>query len=243
MFSVYKKELQSYFFSPLAYVITAIFMLIFSFTFINWLTNLVGTTFEFSFATIFYNYFFYFIFLIPALTMKSFAEERKAGTEVLLMSSPLNVFQIVIGKFLAIATVYLAMMAVTFIYPVIALINGNVVWSSLICGYIGFFAWGLVCISVGMLMSTFTESQIIAAILGEASMLLLYFVDTFASNSFISTIPVVSDFLTAISPQARFANFATGVFSLSDLVFYITFVIVVLCWTMISVEKRRWTRG
>ena len=106
MFSLFKKEVQSYFYSPLAYVISALFVLIYSLSFIQWITSLTKLNLQFSFAAIFYNQFFYFIFLVPMLTMKSFAEERRMNTEVLLMSTPLNVFKIVMGKFFAIGVVF-----------------------------------------------------------------------------------------------------------------------------------------
>jgi ABC-2 type transport system permease protein len=243
MFAVYKKELQSYFCSPLAYAVSAVFILIFSFSFIDWILNLKTVTFSFSFATIFYNRFYYLILLIPALTMKCFAEERKNGTEVLLMSAPLNVFKITMGKFLALATVYLCMIVLTFIFPVIAFFTGEVVWSELLCGYIGFFFWGLVCISLGMLMSSFTENQIIAAVLGEAVMIGIMFVDTFAQNSFVQNNETLYKFMDWLSPQQRFYGFSKGIFSLDDIIFYITIIAVVLVWNMISIEKRRWSRG
>ncbi len=243
MFALFKKEVQSYFYSPLAYVISALFVLIYSLTFIGWVTNLTKLNLQFSFAAIFYNQFFYFIFLIPMLTMKIFAEERKANTEVLLMSTPLNVFKIVMGKFLAAGTVLFMIMALTIIFPVMTVILGEVRWASLICGYLGFFLWGMGCIAVGMLMSSFTENQIIAAVLGEGAMLLLYFMDRFSQIKWMQEKPVISSVLNALSPKERFEGFATGVFRLSDMVFYILFIGVVLCWTMISVEKRRWNRG
>ncbi len=243
MFSVYKKELQSYFYSPLAYVVSAVFILIFSLSFIDWILNLKTITFEFSFSTIFYNRFYYLILLIPALTMKCFAEERKGGTEVLLMSAPLNVFKITMGKFLALATVYLCMMALTFVFPIIAFFTGQVVWSELLCGYIGFFFWGLVCIALGMLVSSFTENQIIAAVLGEAIMIGIMFVDTFSQNSFVEKNELLYKFMNWLSPQQRFYGFSRGIFSFDDIVFYITIIAVVLVWNMISIEKRRWSRG
>jgi len=243
MFSMLKKEVQSYFYSPLAYCVMGIFIFIFSLTFVNWITTLQTLRFSFSFATIFYNYFYYFILLIPALTMKSFAEERRAGTEVLLMSTPLNVFKIVMGKFLALALVYFVMMVCTFAFPIITLIYGKVMWSSLICGYIGFFMWGLVCICLGMLVSSFTESQIIAALLGEVSMILLLFVDNIKDNTFIQNkAPIIATFLNWLSPQERFYSFSQGILSLSDIVFYITIIAVLLAWTMLSVETRRYRK-
>lgn len=243
MFALFKKEVQSYFYSPLAYVISALFVLIYSLSFITWITSLTKLNLQFSFAAIFYDQFFYFIFLIPMLTMKTFAEERRANTEVLLMSTPLNVFKIVIGKFLAIGVVFFMIMALTMIYPIITTVYGEVRWGSLICGYLGFFLWGMGCVAVGMLVSSFTENQIIAAIFGEAAMLLLFFMDGFSQIQWMQNKPVLSSLLSAVSPKVRFEGFATGVFRLSDMVFYILFIGVFLAWTMISVEKRRWNRG
>lgn len=243
MLSILKKELQSYFYSPLAYAVMGVFIFIFSLTFVNWITSLQTVKFTFSFANIFYSNFYYFILLIPALTMKTFAEERKAGTEVLLMSTPLNVFTIVVGKFLALAIVYFIIMVGTFVFPIITMIYGEVMWSSLICGYIGFFMWGLVCICIGMLISSFTESQIIAVLVSEVAMICLLFVDSIKNNTFLaSKIPVFSKFLQWLSPQERFYGFSQGVLSLSDIVFYITLIAVILSWTMLSIETRRYRK-
>lgn len=244
MFSLYKKELQSYYYSPFAYVIAALFMLIFSIYFVDGIAHLSGTKLSFSFPSVFYYNFFYFIFLIPALTMRTFAEERKSGTEVLLISSPLNVFQIVIAKFLAISTVYLTMLILTLFYPIITLATGGgVMWSGLICGYSGFFLWGLVCIAVGMLMSSFTESPVIAAILGEGAMILLIFVDSIKDSGLFDNLPKAAKIIGQLSTRERFLSFSEGIFKLSDFVFFLTTIILFVGWTIISVEKRRWSRG
>ena len=243
MFSLYKKELHSYYSSPFAYVVAALFLCLFSFKFITGLSDLVGTQYIFSFPALFYENSFYFIFLIPMLTMRTFADERKSGTEVLLMTSPLNVFQIVTAKFLAIATVYLLMLVLTMFFPIITAMTGNVMWSSLFCGYAGFFFWGLVCIAVGMLMSSFTESPIIAAIFGEGAMVILLIIDNIKSTGLFDSLPKAAQIIGAFSTKERFANFSQGFFGLSDFVFFITAIVMFIGWTIISVEKRRWSRG
>lgn len=243
MFSIYKKELRSYFCSPFAYVIAALFMLIFSITFISGISNLSGYQFKFSFPNIFYNNFFYFIFLIPALTMRTFADERKNGTEILLMTSPVNVFQIVIAKFLAVSTVFLGMMVLTLFFPILTAIIGDVMWSSLICGYLGFFLWGLVCIAIGMLMSSFTESPIIAAILSEGAMIILIFIDNFKNSGLFKNLPKAAQIIGAFSTEERFNGFSQGIFGVADLIFFITAAALFVGLTIISIEKRRWSRG
>ncbi|MBP3760415.1 MAG: ABC transporter permease subunit [Ruminococcus sp.] len=243
MFSVYKKELQSFFFTPFAYALAALFMFLFTYMFNTSIGNMDSSSFQFSFTEIFYNVIFYFIFLVPIMTMRTFSDERKFGTEVLLMSSPLNVWQIVLGKFFANITMFLFMMAGSAIFPIVTAINGQVVVSQLICAYIGFFFWGAMYIAIGMLVSSFTENSIIAAIIGEIIMFGFLFVDDFAQTAFISQFPKLQSALNAFAAQPRFSYFSQGFIRISDIVFFLSAIIICLVWNYISIEKRRWNRG
>lgn len=243
MFSLYKKEVQSYFHSPFAYVVSALFLLVFSLSFIRSISIMDSNVLKFSFSEIFYNNFFYFIFMIPLLTMRTFAEERQAKTETLWLSAPITVPQVVLAKYLAVVTVFAVMLLMTLIFPLIAWMKGSVVLSSLICGYAGFFLWGLVCIAVGVMTSAMTDSPILAAVFGEAAMLLLIFLDNFTETALVQSIPAAAKIFTWFSTQARFSTFSQGLFSLADLVFFLTLSAVVLVWTIIIIEKRRWSRG
>lgn len=243
MFSLYKKEVQSYFLSPFAYVISGLFLLVFSLSFVYEISQANSSVIKFSFSNIFYNNFFYFIFMIPLLTMRTFAEERKAHTETLWLSAPITIPQVVFAKFLGVATVYLMMMLLSLFFPLVALIKGSVIVSSLICGYLGFFLWGLVCIAIGMMMSALTDNPIIAAVLGEAAMILVLFLDNFTNTGLVKSIPFLAKILTWFSTEARFSGFSQGLFSIADLVFFLSITLVVLVWTIIIVEKRRWSRG
>lgn len=242
MFSLYKKELQSYFLSLIAYFVIAFFMATFSLTFIQEIGNVSSSTYTFSFSSIFYVNIFYFIFLLPLLTMRTFSEERKNGTETMLLSSPLNVTQIVMAKFLATATILLIMLAASLFYPIITSIYGCVIWSSLICTYIGFFLFGLVCIALGIFISSLTEMPLLAILLSELAMLMLILMDNLSVNSFLSGIPVLSDVLSWFSNQTKFYVFSQGLMQFSDLLGYVTEIAVFLIWTIISIEKRRWSR-
>lgn len=243
MFSVYKKELQSFFFTPFAYVVSALFMFLFTFMFNNQLGNLNKAQFQFTFPEIFYNVIFYFIFLIPILTMRTFADERKFGTEVLLMTSPVNVFQIIIGKYLANITVFLFMIAGSLFFPIFTALHGEVIISQLICAYIGFFFWGAMFIAFGQLISAFTENSIIAAVIGEIVMFVFIFIDDFSQTDFIAQYPTLQAAIYAFAAQPRFAYFSQGFIRLSDLVFFVSAIIVALAWNYIAIEKRRWNRG
>lgn len=243
MFSVYKKELQSFFFTPFAYVVSALFLFMFTFVFNGSLGNLDQATFYFSFPDVFYNVIIMFIFLIPILTMRTFADERKFGTEVLLMTSPINVVQIIVGKYLANISVFIFMLAGSLFFPIYTSIKGEIVMSQLICAYLGFFLWGAMYIAIGQLVSSFTENSIIAAILGEIVMFVFLFVDDFAMTEFIAQYPGLQSALYAFAAQPRFAYFSQGFIRLSDIVFFVSAIIVCLVWNYISIEQRRWKRG
>jgi len=243
MFSLYKKELQSFFYSPFAYVLTALFMLIFSFAFVTSIASMDSSVLKFSFPSIFYDNFFFFIFIIPILTMRSFADERKGGTEVLLLTSPLSVGKIVLAKYFSIVTVFAVMMLSTFFFPIYAAANGQVMWSSLICAYLGFFFWGMVCIAVGMLLSSLTGNAIIAAILGEIIMEGTLLVDQIGGTALVNAYPSLNSAISWISMQRRFIYFSQGMFRLEDLIFFLSATAVVICWNIISIEKRRWSHS
>ena len=238
MFALYKKEIQSF-----AYVLSALFMFIFSVSFVTAISDMTSNTLKFTFSSIFYNNFFYFIFLIPILTMRSFADERRGGTEVLLLTSPLSVAKIVAAKFLAILTVYIMMLCTTLFFPIYAACTGQVMWAPLICAYLGFFLWGMVCIAVGMLLSSLVGNAIIAAIIGEIIMEGLLFLDRFGSSALVDSYPKLNSLVTWFSMQRRFIFFSKGIFRLEDLVFFLSTGAMILCWNIIIIEKRRWSRG
>lgn len=243
MFALYKKEIQSFFYSPFAYILGALFMMLFSLSFANSIAGMTSNTLKFSFPNIFYNNFFYFIFLIPILTMRSFADERKGNTEVLLLSSPLSVGKIVLAKFLSISTVFFFMMTLSMFFPIVTASTGKVMWSSMICAYLGFFLWGLVYIALGMLLSAISGNAIIAAILGEGVMEGLLFLDQFAVSKLVDSHPAMYEVLKYFSLQRRFIYFSQGLFRLEDLIFSLSAAALVIVWTIITIEKRRWSRS
>jgi len=115
--------------------------------------------------------------------------------------------------------------------------------NQLICAYIGFFAWGAMFIAIGMLISSFTENSIIAAVIGEIVMWIFMFIDDFSRTDFIMQFPKLQSVLYAFAAQPRFAYFSQGFIRLSDLVFFASAIIVCLSWNFIAIERRRWKRG
>lgn len=170
MKAIYKRELKSYFQSMIGYAFVAFLMLFTGIYFTAY--NLNGGYPYFAYALS--GSMFIFLVAVPILTMKSFAEERKSKTDQLLLTAPVSVTEIVLGKYLAMVTVYAIPCAIYCLYPLIIKMQGTAYLKSDYTAIGVFFLIGCVYIAVGMFMSSLTESQIIAAVSTFAALLVLY---------------------------------------------------------------------
>lgn len=234
MFAIFKREVKSYFYSPIAYVLIGFYILLSS---IFFLPNLFGGYADFN--SNLSSMGFILLFIVPILTMRSYAEDRKNGTEVLLMTSPVKLTGVVIGKYFAVLTVFLVMTAISLIYPLILSIYGNPPVAQTIGGYIGFILLGATFISIGVFASSLTENQIIAAVVTFVILLVIWLMDAISSmlGGFLSKV------LNWFSLMSRYNDFNLGILNLSPIVYYISFTIVFLFLTVRVIEKRRWSQG
>lgn len=235
MFAIYKRELKSYFFSPIAYALIGLFILLSSIFFL--LINLGSQYADFSGNLSTMG--FLLLFIVPILTMKILAEERKNGTEVLLVTSPASVTDIVVGKFLATFTVFLVMTAITFIYPIILAIFGKPPFAQLVGAYIGFILLGASFIAVGVFSSSVTENQVVAAIVGFVSLIIMWLMDSIAG--YVGGIP--AKVLSWLSLLSRYNDFYQGILNLSPIIYYLSFTAVFIFLTIQVIERRRWSQG
>jgi len=239
MGAVYKKELKSFFNSPIAYVINGLFILGLGIYFYYW--NLALAMPDFGVTLQIGGYLM--IIFAPIITMKLLAEEKKNRTEVLLMTSPTPVTSIVLGKYFAAVTVFLAMIVSTFIFPVILMFYVDDMalfpWASLIGNYVAFILMGLLFLAIGLLASSFSDSQVLSAVVGIVSLFILWVIGQLG----LFTGGVIGKIATWVSPLTRFENFAKGLLSISSIVFYLTFTAVILFVTIINTERRRWSQG
>lgn len=168
MLAIYKKELRTYFTSMIGYVFLAIFLLIIGIYF--FVQNLFYryANFEYTLSSIA----FIFVLLVPLLTMRLMAEENKQKTDQLLLTSPLTATSIAMGKLFAVATIFLLAMAVTCFYPLILSLYGTVSFVSAYAGIFGFTLLGLSYLSLGLFISSLTESQVVAAVISYIVFLL-----------------------------------------------------------------------
>lgn len=234
MLSIYKKEFKSYFTSPTAYVMMGLFILISSIIFY---INLTASTSEYNFNL---NYMaLVLILIVPILTMKILADERKSGTEVLLITSPTSLNSIVIGKYLAAFSVFLVMIAITLVYPIILSAFGEPAVPEIVGGYIGLILLGAAFIAFGIFASSLTESQIIAAIVSVVGLLLMWLLQSIAPA--LGGVP--AKVLNWFSLYSRTEDFFAGMISLGPVVYYLSFSAVFIFLAIRVIEKRRWSKG
>ncbi|MBN2852245.1 MAG: ABC transporter permease [Clostridia bacterium] len=234
MWTVAKREIGSYFKSPIAYVLIGLFILLISIFFWPRLQGSRG-----DFISILGDMGFFLIFIVPILTMKILAEDRKNGTEVLLMTSPTSLFKIVLGKFIAAYTVFLVITIISLIYPIIIVIFSGAFTIQLAGGYLGFLLLGGAFISIGVLASASTENQIIAAIISFVALLVMWVADTLSA----SVGGVVGTVLTWISLISRYQVFTKGILGFAEVIYLISFTAIILFLTVRLIERRRWTQG
>ncbi len=237
MWAIWKREVQAYFYQPIAYVLIGLFFLVSSIYFTMG-TVYYNRTAEMN--TLLQNIIFLFTFIIPILTMRILTEDRKNGTEVLLVTSPVNITQMVVGKFLASFTVFLVMFASTLIYMIILIIlGGQLEVPRLIGGYLAFLLVGASFISIGVFASSLTENQIVAAIISFVFLLLVNLMDAIVSF----TSGVLAKILDAFSLLSRYNDMNSGILDFTSIIYYLSFTAVFLFLTTRVIDKRRWSQG
>ena len=234
MLAVFKKEVKSYFYSPIAYVLIGFFILISS---VFYIPNLFQQYGEFNGNL--YTMALVLVFIVPILTMRIIAEDRKNGTEVLLLTSPVSLTNIVLGKYLAALLVFTVMTFLTLVYPIILFIFGKPALAMLIGGYIGFYLMGASFIAVGLFASSLTENQIIAAVVGIVSLLIMWVIQGVAGL----VGGVFGKVLNWFSLLSRYDDFNKGILNLSPIIYYLSFIAVFIFITIRVIERRRWSQG
>lgn len=247
------KDIRSYFVSPIAYVVMTGFLLLGGWFFFNLLARFnfllqLYMSFrnpqameqlnlnEFVIAPLLHNLSVVLVILIPVITMRAFAEEKRAGTYELLMTAPLSVTEIVLGKFLGAFVFVFLMLLLTTVYPLILIAYGNPEVGVLLSGFAGLLLLATAFLSVGLLTSSLTENQIIAAVSCLVVLLLLYVISWPAETAGERMGAV----LRYLSLTEHFAEMVKGVVDTRNLVYFVTIIVLALFLTQRSVESLRW---
>ena len=247
--TIAQKELKSYFASPIAYILIGVFAIVFGYFYIVSITFFMQASLQMgmpgagqininsmAIRPLFQNIAVVALFLLPLITMRTYAEEKRTGTIELLLTSPLTDLQIVLGKFLGAVALYSLMLAVTLVHIGILFIYGNPEWKPILTGYLGLLLMGASFMSIGLLISSLTRNQIVAGVVTFATLLMLWTLNWMSDSSG----PTTQKVLSALSITERFDDFSKGVIAVSHLVYYLSFITFGLFLTAKSVDSERW---
>ena len=235
MLAIYKRELKSYFHSFIGLLFIGVMLFFVGLYYTAY--NLSGYPY-FSYAIS--GVIFVFLLAIPILSMRILAEERKNKTDQLILTAPVTVGQIVMGKFLALLTIFAIPTLIICAYPLILCQFGSVPLGEAYLAILAFFLYGMASIAIGLFASSLTESQVIAAVLGFGFLFLGYMMS--AICSLISTTGnLLTKILSVYDMYTPFVNLLNGTLDLSSVVYFVTLTALVLFLTVQSVQKRRYS--
>ncbi len=238
MGAIYKREMQAYFTTGLGYVFCAVFMAVTGFAFAMFTVQVAMSGADINLPLYYTVVIISLVVLLPILTMKSFAEEKKMKTEQLLLTAPVSLSSMVVAKFLAALTVFGACLAATCFYFTVISTYGTPNFGVLYGYIIGVFFLGSAFIAVGIFISALTENQLVAAV-GTIAILMVMiginFLNPYIDSAFIRGI------LSWISVYERFDKFCYGQFDFAALLYYISICFSFIFLTVRVYEKRRWS--
>ncbi|MQY60861.1 ABC transporter permease subunit [bacterium] len=251
IWAIFKKEIKTYFTSPIAYVVITVFLVLIGFFFYSliWWFNSQSLQMaqnqyyyqqlninQMVYSPLFQNMSIILLLMIPLLTMRLFSEEKKINTDELLYTCPISINQIILGKYFASLFVLLAMLLLTGILSIFTFAYGNPELAPILNGYLGLFLMGAAFIAVGIFFSSLTENQIVAAILTFGT-LLLFWILNWASYSAGGIWKGVLNYLSFIQ---HFDDMTRGILDTTDLVYYLSFIFLGLFLTHSVIQSRRW---
>jgi ABC-2 type transport system permease protein len=232
MFAVLKRELSAYFSSPIGYIYLAVFYVFSGYFFFGVLYS--NTT---SLSNVFNGMFTIIMLLIPILTMRLMSEDLKNKTDQALLTAPISLVSLVLGKFLSALIVYCLGVAITLVYGVVIAAFAPPDWTVVFGNVLGMLLLGSALIAIGMFISALTENQVIAAVGGFAVGFSLILVNSLSS---LISIDWMKKFVSGLSFMERYDEFTNGILDISNIFFFISVCAVFVFFTVRVIEKRRW---
>jgi ABC-2 type transport system permease protein len=255
IWAIFERELKSYFVSPIAYVVIALFIAVSGIFFYLILSSFVQRCFEVDMYAqqwrqmsppmnlhewvtrpFFGNVATIALMILPLITMKLYAEEKKTGTIELLQTSPITNIQTIVGKYAASLVLYILMLILTFFYMLFLFAYGSPEAGQIFSGYLGMFLIGGSYLAIGLLFSTFTDNQIVAAV-STIAVILIFWVIGWLSNFVDHSLGKI---LSEFSLIEHFEDFEKGVIDSKNIVFYLSFIFMSLFLSYVSIESARW---
>lgn len=230
--AVATRELRSYFLSPLAYIVIALFLALSGYLFALILAN--GR--EASLRGLVSNVSVLYLFIVPAISMRLLSEELRSGTVELLLTNPVQEWEIVTGKFLSSIMLVIVMLGLTALFPAFLYVFGSPDTGPILTGYLGIFLQAAAFLAVGLWASSLTQNQIVAAIISFALLLVLWLSDNL--GQFLGgTIGSIVSYTSVIN---HFQSFPQGVIQSNDVIYYLTLVLAGIVLSTLSLQSRRY---
>lgn len=234
MSAIVKRELSSYFSSALGFIILAVFYFFSGMFFYAYCLYSDSSSLSYVFSSML----LIIVFLVPLMTMKSFAEEKRQKTDQALLTAPVSLFGIVMGKFFASFILYALCNAIFIVYALIIAIFAAPDWAVLFTTLLGMLLMGAALIAIDLFISALTESQAVAAIFAVGTGLLIYMLDSLAS---LINVDFIKNIIYGISFNRNFSPFTNGIVTLSGVVFFLSVAALFLFLCVRIFEKRRWS--
>lgn len=233
MSAIFKREFKAYFTSPIGWVFLGAFFVFSGIYFYIGVLLMQSTQVE----SVIISMFSIVMFLIPIITMRLFSEDKRQKTDQALLTAPVNLLPMIMGKLLAAFAIYALAFSVTFVYAIIISCYGEVSWSLYFSNLLGILLLGAAMIPIGGLISSLTENQVVSAIGSFLIMLVLSFVDTLAT---LVPYEWLQKVILGVSVYNRYNDFALGQLDYADMIFFLSVGAVFVFLTVRVFEKKRW---
>jgi ABC-2 type transport system permease protein len=253
--AIFKRELRAYFSSPVAYVVITMFLLISGFFFYFFFLEFnqvslrmiqqrfgqIPTVNDYVMGRLFFNITVIFMFVLPMLTMRQFAEEKRSGTMELLLTYPVRDGEVILGKYLASMFVLVVMLAATALYPGFLLATTTPEIPPILTGYLGILLVGSCFVAVGMFVSSMSENQVVAGFTTFGILLVFWVIGAVKYFSEATVMGVsVGDIFEHLAITTHLESFVKGLIETKDIVYYICFTVLGLFLTYSSLQSKRW---
>ncbi|HEY5040111.1 MAG TPA: ABC transporter permease subunit [bacterium] len=229
--AIIRKDMTHYFASPIGYVVLAVFYFVGGFFF----NLIIQQTRSASMNMVFQNTVILLLFITPMITMRLWSEEEKTGTAELLRTSPLTLWEIVIGKYLAVCAFFGVMLSSTFVYLLIIVVLGNPDFGPVVANYMGYILVAMSFFSIGLFASTLSENQIVSAVISYGLLLMLWVIGAAGGNMQGK----VGDFIKYVSVFDHLDDFFKGVLDLSHVFYFLSLIFLGLFFSVKVLESKR----
>lgn len=233
MWAIFKREIKAYFHSPLGYVFIGAVFAFSGYYFYSYNLSVYTTDMETMFALLFPV----IMFMVPVLTMRLFSEDKRLKIDQQLFTLPLKKSDVVLGKYFSAVLIYLIAISSTLLEAAVMSMYGNVVWSEVIGNFAGLFLLGITLIAVCLFVSSLTESQVVAAVLGFLISMFLMLTDALV---YVFRSEILKSLFYGISIRNRYMPFTFGIFEFSGTVFFISVAALFICLTIVKLDGKRW---